>query len=320
MKKTLLYLTGVLLLLACGGGDEAGGDTPSGGNEYLNVSNINILGEETTAALSIQASDNCQWTITWSDSWIRSISPTTGRGRQEATITLDANQSASESRSAVIQVSNASGSIVRSVTLTQAASGAQVSISPSELNFSNTGGTQEVTVNSNTSWTVTGAADWMELSKSNGNGNSSIRITVGANISASSRSAVLVFTSSGNSTQLIVSQDVASLPTVQLPQITQVSKTEATITFSFNSELTVTTCGVYYSTEDNDNYNSHSYVSQEWSSSQGTPVIQLKGLSEGTTYYIHAYAVSAVGTSVSEKNTFTTNSSWPSENDVVTPY
>ena len=45
MKERILFLFCTLLLVACGGGgDDGGGGTPSGGSEYLNVSNVDIPG------------------------------------------------------------------------------------------------------------------------------------------------------------------------------------------------------------------------------------------------------------------------------------
>ena len=85
MKRLFSLFTCTLLLLACGGGDDAGGGgTPTGGSEYLNVSNVDIPGGNTTATLNIQASQNCEWVISWNDSWIRSVSPTKGRGTRNA--------------------------------------------------------------------------------------------------------------------------------------------------------------------------------------------------------------------------------------------
>jgi hypothetical protein len=207
MKKNILYLLYALLLVACGGGDDGGGNAPSGGNEYLNVQDVDIPGGNTTATLYITASQNCEWIITWSESWIRSINPTKGRGSQNATISVTLNPSSTATRTAVVKVSNVSGSIVRDVTITQSPNAEALDLSMSSMNFNYTTGSQDVTVTSNTHWTISGKASWMALSTMEGDNNGSVTVTVEANKSKTEREAVLTFTGIGGITkQLIVKQ------------------------------------------------------------------------------------------------------------------
>lgn len=207
MKKTILYLVSALLLVACGGGDDAGGGTPSGGNEYLNVSNVDIPGGNTTATLYINASQNCEWVVSWSESWIRSINPTKGRGSQNATISVTLNPSSTATRTAVVTVMNTSGTIVRDVTITQSPNAEALELSMSAMNFTSDAGSQDVTVTSNTHWTISGSASWMTLSMTEGDNNGSVRVTVEQNKAKSDREAVLTFTGQGGITkQLTVKQ------------------------------------------------------------------------------------------------------------------
>lgn len=206
MKKTLLYLVSVLMLFACSGGD-GGAGAPSGSNEYLNASNVDIPGGNTTATLYINASQNCDWIITWSEPWIRSINPTKGRGSQNATITVSPNPSSTATRTAIIKVSNTSGSIVRDITINQSPNAESLELSMTTMNFTNVAGSQDVTITSNTHWTITGSASWLTLNKTEGDNNGSIRITVEANTSKSEREVVLTITGSGGiSKQLTVKQ------------------------------------------------------------------------------------------------------------------
>jgi hypothetical protein len=209
MKKLATYLLMFILFIACGGGDDAGsgGGTPSGGSEYLNVSNVDIPGGNTTATLNIQASNNCEWIISWNESWIRSISPTKGRGNQNATITVTVNPSSSAERTGVITVRNTNGTINRNVIITQSPNVESMELSVSTLNFSSDAGYQDVTITSNTHWVITGAANWMSLNKTEGDNNGSVIITVTANPDKTERQAVLTFTGSGGITkQLTVKQ------------------------------------------------------------------------------------------------------------------
>ena len=207
MKKILSYLFGALFLVACGGGDDAGGGTPSGGNEYLNVQNVDIPGGNTTATLYINASQNCDWVVSWSESWIRSINPTKGRGLQNATISVTLNPSSTATRTAVVTVKNTSGTIVRDVTITQSPNAESLDLSMSTMTFSYTASSQDVTVTSNTHWTVNGSASWLTLSTTEGDNNGSVRVTVEANKSKQDREVVLTFMGTGGiSKQLTVKQ------------------------------------------------------------------------------------------------------------------
>ena len=203
VKSVLLFYLFTLLplLAACGGGDDAGGSTPSGGNEYLNVQNVDIPGGNTTATLSITASQNCEWTITWTEPWIRSINPTKGRGSQNATINVTVNPSSTATRTAVIKVSNVSGTIVRDVTVTQSPNAESLELSMSSMTFTSSASSQDVIITSNTHWTITSSASWVQTNVSAGDDNGTVRVTVEANKAKTDRDAVLTFRSTGGITQ-----------------------------------------------------------------------------------------------------------------------
>ena len=198
---------GALLLIACGGGDDGGSPTPSGGSEYLNVQNVDIPGGNTTATLYINASQNCEWTVTWSEAWIRSINPTKGRGSQNATINVTQNPSSTATRTAVITVKNTNGSIERNITVTQSPNAEALELSMTNIEFGSAADSREVTVTSNTHWAITGQASWLTLNKTEGDNNGSVRISVETNTAKTDRETVLTFTGIGGITkQLTVKQ------------------------------------------------------------------------------------------------------------------
>ena len=212
MTKRLLLMLTCDLMLACGGGDDAGGGgSQTGGSEYLNVSNVDIPGGNTTATFNIQASNNCEWVISWTESWIRSISPTTGRGTQNATITLTVNPSSTAARTAIVTVKNTSGTITRNITITQAANAEQLTVSPTMMNFEANGGTQEITVTSNTTWSITGKADWFDCDKTSGTGSSKVTVTVKANTGVDERDAILTFKGDNMSVEVKIHQTVPQI-------------------------------------------------------------------------------------------------------------
>lgn len=324
MKNTLLLLFTVLTFMACGGGSDDDGGS-QGGSEYLNVSNVDIPGDNTTATLNIQASQNCDWIISWSDSWVR-VSPTQGRGSQNVTITVTANPSSSIVRTAVLTVRNTSGSITRNVTVTQSASNEQLTISGAvdgKLTFpsASDGKEYKITVTSNTHWKIQGIPSWLTVTPTEGNDNGEVTIKAMPNQSKDILNATLIFKGDGGASKEIqVTQEAASLPVVTKPQVLTFGKNEATISFTFTSEVPVTAYGICYDTKENPNLESSPYEPKTGSATEADVTIQLKNLSSGTTYYIRAYATSAVGTTYSSETvTLTTVSNWPENGDNTTP-
>ena len=223
--------------MACSGGGDGGGNTPSGSNEYLNIQNVEVPGGNTTATLNIQASNNCEWTIAWTENWIRSISPTSGRGSQNATITMTTNPSSSNSRTAVVTVSNKSGTITRNINITQSPNSESLELSVTSLTFTKVAGNQNITVTSNSHWTVTGGASWLSLSKSEGDGNGVVTVNVQENTTESERSTILTFRGTNGSTKRLTVTQTGRLSDFSV-STTNISAdaTANTVTFDIVSE------------------------------------------------------------------------------------
>lgn len=316
MNRIYLYLLSLSLLLACSGGDSGSGDTPSGGSEYLNVSDIVVNGDQTSATLNISASQNCSWNITWTESWINSVNPYSGRGNGSAEITVSTNPSSRSSRSATIKVSNNSGSIVRTITLTQTANKETLDVSVSSMEFDYKAEIRNVTITSNTHWMITGGANWVSLSTYEGDNNGNISISVDENTSKDPREAVLTITgTSGANKQINIKQSGASYATMTTPQVSNVTQTSAQVSFTYDSNINVTTYGICYSTTDNPTMENDSNISQTATANQGSLSISLSGLTSGTTYYVRAYIINAEGTKYSNCISFTTANSWPGGDD-----
>lgn len=325
MKKSILFLFTILTIVACGGGDDAGGNNPSSGSEYLNVSHsdINFANTQSTEAFTINASSGCEWKITWDNTqtWIQSVNPVSGRGSQTVEITVIENKTVKENITA-LSISNTNGNISpRTVTLRQQAGASMLSLNVDKLpTFPGNGGDQKVMVSSNTSWQIEGIAEWITALPMIGNGNQEVMITASANLTKDVRTAILSFRPTGGTpVNLNISQAAVAPPTVQLPQVDNITRTEATVKFSFSSAIIVTSCGVTYSTEQDSNPDSHPYFSQEFEAAQGVVSIQLANLSPGTTYFIHAFAYNLAGRGYSKEVSFTTVSRWPGIDDNQRP-
>lgn len=313
MNNTILLLFAILSLIACGGGGDEGGETPSGGNEYLNVSDITIPTGNTTATLYIKASANCEWTITCTESWV-SFSEKKGRGDLNVTITVTNNPSSTSSREAKVII--ASKSVSRTITITQSPNSEKLEISPTTMTFTSTTESQYSTISSNTHWTVSGGASWVTVDKTEGDNNGTIKITVAANEAKESRSTEFTIRGIGGTTkQLTIQQAAATYTTLSVPQITDITKNSANVSFTFDSSMTITSYGACYATTDNPTIENAANISQSSSSNQGSPTITLTDLTAGTTYYVRVYVFNADGIKYSNSVSFTTATSWPGEDD-----
>lgn len=318
MNRIFLVLLYSILLFASScvksDGDE---NMPTAGSEYIEVSDkLVIEGEQTSATLSIDASNNCNWTVSCSDALVSNISPSNGKGNGSVTITTTANQTALSSRSASIVVKNSSGTIVREIALTQSASKEFIELSVTSMELTSKGETRNVTVSSNTHWTISGGADWITLSKTEGDNNGDVSITIAESSIKEDREAILTVTGkNGTGKTISIKQIRATFTTVSVPQITDVTQTTATISFTFDSNKDVTTYGLCYSTTENPTIEDATNISEKGSDRQGSPSIQLTGLTMGTTYYVRAYVINGEEIKYSNSLRFVTANDWPGEND-----
>ena len=317
MKKTyLLFLSSILLLCSSCVKSEEGEDIPTASSEYLNASNVDIAGDQTSATISIKASANCNWSVTCNESWINSISPSSGRGSGEAIINTSVNPSSSAPRSATIKVRNSDGSIERSITFTQYASKEIMDLSVSSMDFASNAETRKVTVTSNTHWVITGGANWVTISPTEGDNNGDISISIKENTTIEERTTMLTFTGTGGTTkQLSIKQAGATYTTLSVPRISDVTKNSANVSFTFDSSTTITSYGVCYATTDDPTIENATNISQQSSSNQGNPTIALTDLTAGTTYYVRVYVFNADGIKYSNSVSFNTANSWPGGDD-----
>ena len=113
-----------------------------------------------------------------------------------------------------------------------------------------------------------------------------------------------------------IKQRGATMPVVYLPHTTNIKMNEATLTFSATSEaLPITACGVLYAEDP--------HMVDQGSRAVGTlngeeATVTIPNLHSGTTYYVKAFATTAVGTSYSETMSFTTRLT-PGRGDNQTP-
>jgi hypothetical protein len=166
-------------------------------SDFLRANNVTLGGNETSVALQIEA--DCNWKITEDVDWL-SVSPVEGNGSQSVTLTTGINPSAIDERSCQLTVTSDDG-VLRTLTLRQSKATETLDVSPATFSFGEEGGLNSFTITSNTSWAISGGAEWLSYStadgSTNGNGNASVSLNVATNNTEYSREAVLTITSSG---------------------------------------------------------------------------------------------------------------------------
>lgn len=322
----LVIFSSILLFASSCVKSEVDENMPKAGSDYLEVNeNILIKGEQTSTTLSIDASDNCNWTVSCSDALVSNISPSSGKGNGSVTITTTANPSALSSRSATISVKNSSGAIDRKITFIQAASDEYIKLSETEMEISSKGDKRKIHISSNTHWAIgiSGGDGWisMDETKKEGDNDDDVIITIVENTTKNDRDAVVTISGSKGTTKTFsIRQIRATYTDVTDPQISDVKQTSAVVTFSYSSNKDVTIYGICYSTDDNPTRENATNIPQTPNNDKekeaGTPSISLTGLTVGTRYYVRAYAMN--GEEIKYSPTvvsFATANDWPGEDD-----
>ena len=129
---------------------------------------------------------------------------------------------------------------------------------------------------------------------------------------------MITVSSNTKSETVTIRQSAGSKPTITALNVNYDNKNSAIVSFSYSSMFPVTEYGVCYNTSGQPTIND-THQSESGSTTQGVASISLTGLAYSTTYYVRAYAKSAVGIQYSESVTFITTNNWPGGDDNVTP-
>ena len=296
MATLLISAAVCLLTTGCWDDGEAMDATPNG--DYMNCSDVVVAGSSQTGTIHVEA--NCQWTISTADTWL-SLSASGGEGNGDVTLTMTTNPSSLEKRQATVTLRSAGG-IVMTISVRQERSAEQISLTPQTLEFQAMDDAyQEVTVTSNSRWTVTGRPEWLTLSTSEGTGNGSIQVSAATNTTNSVRTATLTLTCAAKRTATFtVSQEAGELPVVGSLLLIDSNEEQATMTSSLTSMFTITEYGICYGEKMNPTVVDSKVIAGRNMPEDGTFTATISGLTKGITYHARAYAVSVVGTSYGE--------------------
>ena len=209
MKKSILYTLLLMVCVACGGGDDAGGAQPSKDYLRVNPNKFELDYKEQYFTLNIDA--NCKWEITKDADWLIVNTPT-GINYQNVSIKVSEN-TGNNDRTANLKVEG--GDKTQYITVTQKAASdtpvqKSLSVNTTSLEFEKDGGNQSFTITSNTSWTIS-CPEWCTLSKPSGSGNATITVTVGKNEKTEKREGKIVVSGEGvNASNINISQKAST--------------------------------------------------------------------------------------------------------------
>ena len=170
------------------------------GKEAVSLSvsptSFNLSNEATSVNVSIEA--NTKYTVSSSAVWL--VSPVSGLTESNSlTFDVAANEETSV-REATLTFTSEDGSITRTVTVTQAGKEAvSLNVSPASFDLSNEATSVNVSIETNTKYTVSSSAVWLVSPVSGLTESNSLTFDVAANEETSVREATLTFTSEDGS-------------------------------------------------------------------------------------------------------------------------
>ena len=223
-----------------------------------------------------------------------------------------------------VHSTNSDGTISRNVTVTQSSDPnaetktADFQVSPKELTAEAPAGTVPFSIVGDAKWTLSSNTSWATPNVLTGEGNATITVSLKDNTSEEAREATITISSSSKTETVTIRQSAATKPVLSGLQVNNNQKTSVDVTFDYTSMFPVTEYGVCYNTTGEPTIND-TRKSESGSATQGSPTFSLTDLTVGTTYYVRAYAKSAVGIQYSETVTITTANNWPGGDDNVPP-
>jgi hypothetical protein len=167
----------------------------------------------------VTVTSNVSWTVSKDAAWI-TVSPALGSNNGTISVTAAANTATSQ-RTGTVTVTG--GSITHTVSITQAAAGTTpppaptLTVSPGTVDFAAGGGSQRMTIQSNTDWTAVSSDAWAGVSPASGSGNGTVSMTAAANTGSSARTATVTVSGGGLTRTVTVTQAAAQQAVVAEP-------------------------------------------------------------------------------------------------------
>ena len=159
----------------------------------INASTESLVFYNTASSVNVTINAEASWTASSSASWI-DVSPASGKsGTSTMKVSVSPNTSISE-RTGYVNLS-IGGSQRIQIPVRQ--HGIYVETEQSELSFVAAGGTLNLSVLSNTNWTISSVPSWITVSPNQGEGNGTVKVTASENPVTVNRSGVIHLTQTG---------------------------------------------------------------------------------------------------------------------------
>jgi hypothetical protein len=174
--------------------------TQAGLSPVLNVSPSALTFQDTGGVEFISIESNTTWNLSENLTFL-SLSGTTGSNSKMVAVFCQPNNSTLK-RTGTITLS-ATGVPTKTINITQNAAAPQLSVSPKELIFDQSGGNQSLTISANTSWTIIENLSYLSVNQSSGSSNVNVTVSCQSNTSSTARSGIIKVAALGLDTQII---------------------------------------------------------------------------------------------------------------------
>ena len=228
---------------------QAGRIEDVGDHDFMNVSPPSLSLASDAASFTVSVSTNVDYQVASNVDWITAtVSGTTNAS--SVTFDVKANEGAT-AREGIITFTSSDGSMVRTVTVTQAGKEIpQLDISPAMFTLTSEEASIEVAVEANVKYTVSSSAVWLVSPVSGLTESNSLTFDVAANEETSVREATLTFTSEDGSITRTVTVTQAGKEAVSLsvsPASFNLSNeaTSVNVSIEANTKYTVSSSAVW---------------------------------------------------------------------------
>ena len=200
-----------------------------------------------------------------------------------------------------------------------------MSLTPTVVDLPAKGGSQVITITSNTAWGASANVTWANLSATNGVANSTLTVTLEDNTTTSPREAIVTFTYGKDQQTVTINQAAASPTTFAKVQASNIGRYQADASGMFTSDFNVSEYGIVYSLTEREPTTSMSddkvTVLKVGTTATTQDIVSatLTNLRAGNTYFARLYTKGSLGTEYSNVISFTTSGGAPDSGDNPTP-
>ena len=200
-----------------------------------------------------------------------------------------------------------------------------MSLTPTVVDLPAKGGSQVITITSNTAWGASANVTWANLSATNGVANSTLTVTLEDNNTTSPREAMVTFTYGRDQQTVTINQAAASPTTFAKVQASNIGRYQADVSGMFTSDFNVSEYGIVYSLTEREPTTSMSddkvTVLKVGTTATTQDIVSatLTNLRAGNTYFARLYTKGPLGTEYSNVISFTTSGGAPDSGDNPTP-